>query len=152
MAEQLQPAQPLSCLQANPAQLAFLPWRYLYLQNKIVALALNEGRPAEVHHKTIRAASFALSERFQLGLGKVHPQSVFGSGDLNPERVEPGQRIEGDFIPDGALLQTAQRPLKAVPIKKFFADIRLALEPHLAHKQIKRQPEPLWVCCSLALP
>ena len=152
MAEQLQPAQPLSCLQANPAQLAFLPWRYLYLQKKIVALALNEGRPAEVHHKTIRAASFALSERFQLGLGKVHPQSVFGSADLNPERVEPGQRIEGDFIPDGALLHTAQRQLKSIPLEPFTPDLGLTLKSHLPNKQIKRQPEPLGLCCSLALP
>jgi hypothetical protein len=71
---------------------------------------------------------------------------------LNPESVQPGQRIEGDLIPDRALLQTTQRQLKAIPIEPFSVTIGLTLKSHLPNKQIERQPELLWVRGSLALP
>ena len=111
--------------------MAFLQRRDLHLYKQIIALALNEGRPTEVHHKTIGAASLSLSERFQMGLGKLNPQSVVDSVHLNPERFQPGQCIEGHFIPDGALLQTAESPLNAVPLETFSTEIGLTLKSHL---------------------
>jgi hypothetical protein len=87
-----------------------------------------------------------------MGLGKVHPQRVLGSVHLNPESVQPGQRIEGDLIPDRALLHTTQRQLKAIPLELFSVTIGLTLKSHLPNKQIERQPELLRVRGSLALP
>ena len=85
-------------------------------------------------------------------LGKGHLQSGLGSLHLNPQGLQPGQGIEGNFITDGALLHTAQRQLKAIPLEPFSVTIGLTLKSHLPNKQIERQPELLWVRGSLALP
>ena len=73
-----------------------------------------------------------------MGLGKLHFQSVLASVHLNPKRVQPGQCIEGNFIPDRALLQTAQGQLHAVPLETFSAFIGLTLKSDLPDQEIER--------------